>query len=835
MAFIVKKKIGGREYYYLRASKREKGKVRAITLGYLGKTREEAESKMREFLNKPRENKNMRVNITYFVHGTTTDNEKGLSTGQAHGDLSELGIKQSKELVKQIKGKKFDVIFTSDLKRAVDSTNLTFKNSGIKIIQDKRLRECNYGDLNQAEDGKVSYSEHINQKFPNGESLIDVETRIKSFLNCLHTNYSGKNVAIIAHKAPQLAIEVLLNKKSWKEAIETDWRKEGRWQPGWEYFINSKLGSKIMAKEEKKEKFTAEFCPRCKDTKMVQIKSGDVLVFECEKCKFKKTEKKLTPAASGEDNSKHFSLPRKSEDFQGPKNQAFLRKEKQNIPVKSLDNTGKKELTIDELASFCKRKGFVFKSSEIYGGMAGFWDLGPLGVELMNNIRKEFWRFFVQEKDSMTGIEASIISHPRVWKASGHVSNFSDVSVRCKKCKKCNKVDKAELDKAKCSFCGGELDKESAKDLNLMFKTQVGPVEEESMLAYLRPETAQGMFTDFKLVQETSRKQLPFGIVQIGRCFRNEIAPRDFLFRSREFHIGEFEFFIHPSETKCDLLDSEHLNVRLRLLDAETQEKGKENLKETTIKEMLAKKKLDEWHAYWLAEQLIWFKKMGLVGGIKVREHMKSELSHYSSATFDMDYEYPFGSREIAGNANRGAYDLNQHIKESGEKLDLFDEKTKTRVIPRVIEPTFGMERVFLALLCRAYSFDKTRENIVLKLPAFLAPVKAAIFPIVKVDEKIVKMAEDCYKELRKDFVVSYDESGSVGRRYSRNDETGTPFCITFDEESLKGKDCTIRDRDTTKQIRVKISDVQEVMEKLINSEIQFEKAGKLVETRKIV
>jgi glycyl-tRNA synthetase len=246
---------------------------------------------------------------------------------------------------------------------------------------------------------------------------------------------------------------------------------------------------------------------------------------------------------------------------------------------------------------------------------------------------------------------------------------------------------------------------------------------------------------------------------------------------------------------------------------------------------MLKEKRLEEWHAYWLAEQILWFNKLGL-DKIKIREHMKNELSHYSSATFDLDYEYPFGSQEIAGNANRGQYDLQQHIKESGEKLDVFDEKTKSRVIPKVIEPTFGIERIFLALLCQNYSYDEKRQNIVLKLPAFLAPVKAAIFPIVKVDEKMVKISREVYNDLKKEFNVSYDESGSVGRRYSRNDEQGTPYCITIDSDSEKGKDVTVRDRDSTKQIRVKISELKDILRKLINSEIEFEKAGKMVETR---
>lgn len=490
----------------------------------------------------------------------------------------------------------------------------------------------------------------------------------------------------------------------------------------------------------------------------------------------------------------------------------------------------KGELTIDELAAFCKRKGFVFKSSEIYGGLSGFWDFGPLGAELYNNVKQDFWKFFVQQKENMVGIESSIISHPKTWRASGHLTNFNDVSVKCKKCKKFSKVDKVELDSAKCGFCSGELDKSSAKELNLMLKTNIGPIEEDSVVSYLRPETAQGMFMDFKLVQETSRKQLPFGIAQVGKCFRNEIAPRDFLFRCREFNIGEFEFFIHPDEMKCELLDDKHKEIKVRLLDAETLEKGKKDISSTTIGKMVKEKRLDEWHAYWLAEQLLWFSKLGLMDGIIVKEHTKAELAHYSTATFDMYYEYPFGSSEIAGNANRGQFDLGQHIKESKQNLELFDEASKKKVIPRVIEPTFGIDRVFLALLCRAYTVDKKRENVILKLPAYLAPVKAAVFPIIK-DDKMVKVAREIYEDLKEDWNVNYDESGSVGRRYSRNDEIGTPMCITIDEDSMKDKSVTIRDRDTTKQIRVKIVDLKDVVRKVISGESLL-KLGKIVETR---
>jgi len=486
-----------------------------------------------------------------------------------------------------------------------------------------------------------------------------------------------------------------------------------------------------------------------------------------------------------------------------------------------------KKLTIEDLASFCKRKGFVFKSSEIYGGMSGFWDLGPLGVELFESIRQSWWKFFVQDKENMTGISASIISHPRTWKASGHLDSFSDIAVVCKKCKKATKLDKSELGKVKCD-CGGEY--ESQGEFNLMFKTKVGSVKQDE--AYLRPETAQGMFMDFKLIHDTGRQKLPFGIAQIGKCFRNEIAPRDFLFRDREFTIAELEFFIRPDEKKCNLLTKQHLDIELRLLDAETQEKNKTDLKQTTINKMLKEKKLGEWHAYWLAEQLLWFKSLGLLEGIKIREHMKSELSHYSSATFDMDYEYPFGSMEVAGIANRGQYDLNQHIKESKQKLEIYDEKTKQKVIPRVIEPTFGIDRVFLALLCKAYQYNEKRNNIILKLPAKFAPIKAAIFPIIKGD-KFESLAREIYQDLKLDFHINYDASGSVGRRYARNDEIGTPYCITIDDKSIKQKDVTIRNRDTTEQIRVKINQLAETLNKLINNQIEFKQAGKLVDTRK--
>ena len=484
------------------------------------------------------------------------------------------------------------------------------------------------------------------------------------------------------------------------------------------------------------------------------------------------------------------------------------------------------KISVEELANFCKRKGFVFRSSDIYGGFSGFWDFGPLGIELLNNIKKEWWNFFVHQKENMVGMEGSIISHPRTWKASGHIENFADIFVKCKKCGKTGKLDENELGKVKCT-CGGDY--ESQGKFNLMFETKVGTIDSDT--AYLRGETAQAMFMNFKLIQQTSRNQLPFGIAQIGRCFRNEIAPRDFLFRCREFHIAEFEFFINPEEKKCDLLNKEYLNVKFDFLDEETQKKGSEELKKTSIEEVLKKGKLGEWHAYWLAEQIIWFRSLGL-DEIKIREHTKEELSHYSSATFDVDYGYPFGSKEIAGNANRGQYDLMQHQKESKEKMEIFDEKFGKKVIPRVIEPTFGMERIFLAVLTKAYCGDKSTGNIVLKVPPKLAPIKAAIFPIVKRPE-FEEIAEEILKDLGEEWNVVYDKSGSIGRRYARNDEVGTPFCITIDEESLKKKDVTVRLRDTGEQVRIKIKDLKESLRKAINGEENILKLGKVVDTRK--
>jgi len=499
-------------------------------------------------------------------------------------------------------------------------------------------------------------------------------------------------------------------------------------------------------------------------------------------------------------------------------------------------------ISIEEMSTFCKKKGFIYRSSDIYGGYAGFFDYGPLGVELFNAIKASWWKFFVHNHSNMVGIDASIISHPKTWEASGHLDSFGDLLLVCSKCKSKYRADhfiEEKLDvvadgmeadavnkiiiekKLSCPLCKGKFNE--LKDFNLLFETSVGASKDTSSKAFLRGETAQGIFMDFKQIAETSRVKLPFGIAQVGRCFRNEISPRDFIFRSREFHIGEFEFFIHPDEKKCPSLTKAHLALKLNVLDAKTQDKGKKDLKEMTIKEMLKKKMLDEWHAYWLAEQYNWLLSIGISPkSLKVREHVSNELSHYSSATLDIDYAFPFGSKELLGIANRGQYDLNQHIKHSKQKLELFDEESKKKVVPRVIEPTFGMERVFLAVLYEAYKDDKKRGNIVLKLDSSLTPIKLGILPLVN---KNREKAEAIFDKVKTEFVSFYDKAGSVGRRYARADEQGVPYCVTVDFD----EGVTIRDRDSTKQIRISEDELIPTLHKLFNQEVKFEKAGKLV------
>ncbi len=485
-----------------------------------------------------------------------------------------------------------------------------------------------------------------------------------------------------------------------------------------------------------------------------------------------------------------------------------------------------KQISIDEMMNFCKRKGFVFLSGEIYGGLAGFWDFGFLGVELKNNLKREWWKYHVQEREDITGIDGSIITHPKIWEASGHVDNFVDVAVICKKCKNKFKVDESELKDAVCDKCGGEL--ENKGKFIPMFATQVGPIEEDSLRAYLRPETAQLIFADFKQILDTSRLKLPFGIAQQGKSFRNEIAPRNFLFRSREFEQMEIEYFIHPK--KKDDCPYEIPNLKVLVYSAEAQLEKKEPEK-MSLHDALKKGIIKlSWHAYWLATELNWFFELGAnPNNFRIRQHLPDERSHYSTDTWDIEYKFPFGWKELQGIADRGIYDLSQHEKYSNKELRIFDEETKEKILPAVVcEPSLGVERAFLVFLFDSF-FENKKGEIILKLPPKLAPVKAAIFPLVKKDEKLVELSKKVLEDLKKEWNVMYDASGSVGRRYARNDEIGTPYCITIDRESIENNDVTIRDRDTTKQIRVKIKDLKETFRKLLNGEIEFEKAGKLI------
>ena len=501
-------------------------------------------------------------------------------------------------------------------------------------------------------------------------------------------------------------------------------------------------------------------------------------------------------------------------------------------------------ISIEDMAKFCKEKGFVYQNSDIYTPLAGFWDFGPLGVELKNNIKNEFWKTFVQSREDIIGIDGAIITDKKVWEASGHVDSFMDYMIICKKCKHRVRADQLIEDKLKvdtnglsiekiseiikknnlrCPRCNGKFEK--LQEFNLMFKTEVGPIQ--GVMTYLRPETAQLIFTNFKLAAENARKKLPFGIAQMGKAFRNEISPRDFLFRSREFEQMEIEFFTHPDKTnECPLIN-EVKNKKINLLTAEMQ---KENKLHEEVKAETLLKLTSQWHTYWLTKFYEWFLDLGIKkDNIRLREHKKSELAHYASACFDIEYRFPFGWKEIHGSADRTQFDLQQHIKHSKKDLTLYDEKTNTKIIPAVAaEPSQGVERAFLAFLFNAYEDNKKRGNIVLKLHPKLAPIKVGVFHLVKNKQNIVKKATEVFDSLKTEFVCTYDEVSSIGRRYARNDEVGTLLGCTIDFDTLKDKSVTLRHIDNTKQIRVPISKLKEVIKKIINQE-KFEKIGKKV------
>lgn len=448
----------------------------------------------------------------------------------------------------------------------------------------------------------------------------------------------------------------------------------------------------------------------------------------------------------------------------------------------------KDEKLMEKLQSLARARGFVYPDSEIYGGMANTWDLGPLGVELKNNLKREWWKFFVQSHENMVGVDSAIIMNPKVWEASGHVGNFTDSLVDCKKCKTRMRADHliegaigldvegktpkeiGEIitkNKIKCPSCGA-TDFTEPRQFNLLFKTNIGVIEDDKSTAYLRGETAQGMFVNFKNIINSSRKRIPFGIAQIGKAFRNEITPGNYIFRTREFEIAEFEYFIHPS----------------------TWEKSFE---------------------FWLSEM---HKFADMIGLPKARLHdheiPTDKLAHYSKRTVDVEFDFPFGQKELWGIAYRQDYDLSRHIEYSKEDLSYTDPITNEKYVPHVIEPTFGVERTMLAVLTASYYEEKIADEtrVVLKLPTNLAPFKFAVLPLSKKPE-LEKVSHEIWHTLSKIGNTDYDETQSIGKRYRRQDEIGTPYCVTVDFETLEDEAVTIRDRDTMKQDRVKISELE--------------------------
>ncbi|ABL77698.1 glycine--tRNA ligase [Thermofilum pendens] len=489
-----------------------------------------------------------------------------------------------------------------------------------------------------------------------------------------------------------------------------------------------------------------------------------------------------------------------------------------------------RDITLDELTDLCIRRGIVFPSGRIYGGLAGFYDYGPVGVELERNILNDWWKWFVETRDDIYGIDGAIITHPRTWEASGHVESFIDYIVTCTSCGAEYRADHLleevgvkipeysletiksliENNNVRCPACGGKLSE--PRKFNLMFDTQVGP--RKSMTAYLRPETAQLIFTNFKNVVFTMGATLPFGIAQIGKAFRNEISPRNFLFRLREFTQMEIEYFVNPEKLNECPYFKEVEELRVNFLSAEEQERGVSEAKSIKLGEAVETGVIkNAWHAYWIGESLRWLWSLGLrPERLRVREHVKTELAHYAVQTFDIEYFFPYmGWKEIEGIANRSDYDLKRHQEYSGEALHIVDNG-KT-VIPYVIEPSFGLERILLAVLTDSYVREERRTY--LRLKPRIAPFKCAVFPLVKRDGLDVK-AREIYNQLKKHFRCYYDEDGSIGRRYAKADEIGVPFSITIDGQTLRDDTVTIRFRDTKEQIRERVENLKARLSELI-------------------
>jgi len=433
------------------------------------------------------------------------------------------------------------------------------------------------------------------------------------------------------------------------------------------------------------------------------------------------------------------------------------------------------EVKLEDIVSLCKRRGFIYPGSEIYGGLAGTWDYGPLGAQLKRNIVNQWLKYFVDGWDDMYLIDSTILMNPKVWQASGHVDTFTDPLVECSNCHSRFREDKIDL--SKCPNCGQKDTFGKPRQFNLMFKTHVGPLEDENSISYLRPETAQGMFTNYKNILDSFYPDLPFGIAQVGRTFRNEISPRDFIFRAREFEIMEFEFFVKPDEWEKDF------------------EK-------------------------WRGDMLKWFEVLGLdKSKIKEIEVPAEDRAHYSKRTVDFYYDYPsLGFDEMAGLAYRTDFDLKNHQEKSGKNLEYRPKDGGASFIPHVIEPTFGVDRHVMAVLANAYQTDEVNgeQRSYLKLPAHLAPVKVAVSPLLKNKPELVDKAREVYKMLKKEFgAVMWDDNGNIGKRYRRQDEIGTPYCVVIDFDTLEGdtKDTvTVRHRDTTEQQRVKIADLLQVI-----------------------
>jgi len=422
---------------------------------------------------------------------------------------------------------------------------------------------------------------------------------------------------------------------------------------------------------------------------------------------------------------------------------------------------------LDTLVSLCARRGYIFAASEIYGGINGFWDYGPLGVELKNNLKARWWQRVVRERADVEGMDSAIISHPRTWDASGHTEHFSDPMVDCRACKKRFRADQLD-DAPPCSAREGtsEHDLTEPRHFNLMLETRIGASEQDAAIAYLRPETCQPIFTSFKRVREAARQKLPFGIAQIGKAFRNEINPRNFTFRSREFEQAEMEFFCHPDERQ-------------------------------------------KWFDHWQAERLRFHHELGIAPeALRTRPHAADELAHYCKNAVDIEYHFPFGWQEIEGIHDRGDWDLSRHSQYSGKALDAGGEDGQPKFTPMVIETSVGMDRTVLALLCDAFVEEELEggdSRIVLRLHPALAPVKVAVLPLSK---KLAEPAHELEKTLRRHFNVFYDESGNIGRRYRRQDEAGTPYCVTFDFDSLDDGQVTVRDRDSMEQQRIAVDQV---------------------------